>query len=236
VTMDGQDAAAGGATNQPKSVNTYSSALGDAHCAAGTFHYDAVSQELHWSDELYALHGYARGEIVPTIELLYSHKHPEDRDRCQEVFSAACVSGGYFCSYHRLIDSRLREHRVITAGEAVVEAGVLQSADGFIIDLTSTLHWETERAAREAVEGAVGTRATIEQAKGILMGSLRIGSEAAFDLLSTHSQHTNIKVYSTAADLVQLANDPQQIALLDAFIGELQRTSGHRADSDTIPG
>ena len=138
--MDGQDAAAGGATNQPKSVNTYSSALGDTHCAAGTFHYDAVSQELHWSDELYALHGYARGEIVPTIELLYSHKHPEDRDRCQEVFSAACVSGGYFCSYHWLIDSRLREHRVITAGEAVVEAGVLQSADGFIIDLTSTLH------------------------------------------------------------------------------------------------
>lgn len=233
--MDGQGAAEG-ATNQPKSVNTYSSALGEASCAAGTFHYNAVSGELRWSDDIYALHGYARGEIVPTIELLYSHKHPEDRDRCREVFEAACVSGGYFCSYHRLIDSRLREHRVITAGEAVVESGVLQRADGFIIDLTSTLHWETERAAREAVEGAVGTRATIEQAKGILMGILRINSEAAFDLLSLHSQHTNIKVCSTAADLVQLANNPQQIALLDAFIEELRHPTGRRAESDTVPG
>lgn len=233
--MDGQGAAEG-ATNQPKTVNTYSSALGEANCAAGTFHYDAVSGELRWSDDIYALHGYARGEIVPTIELLYSHKHPEDRDRCREVFEAACVSGGYFCSYHRLIDSRLREHRVITAGEAVVESGVLQRADGFIIDLTSTLHWETERAAREAVEGAVGTRATIEQAKGILMGILRINSEAAFDLLSIHSQHTNIKVCSTAADLVQLANNPQQIALLDAFIEELRHPTGRRAESDTVPG
>lgn len=233
--MDGQGAAEG-ATNQPKSVNTYSSALGEANCAAGTFHYDAVSGELRWSDDIYALHGYARGEIVPTIELLYSHKHPEDRDRCREVFEAACVSGGYFCSYHRLIDSRLREHRVITAGEAVVESGVLQRADGFIIDLTSTLHWETERAAREAVEGAVGTRATIEQAKGILMGILRINSEAAFELLSIHSQHTNIKVCSTAADLVQLANNPQQIALLDAFIEELRHPSGRRVESDTLPG
>lgn len=232
--MDGQGAAEG-ATNQPKTVNTYSSALGEANCAAGTFHYDAVSGELRWSDDIYALHGYARGEIVPTIELLYSHKHPEDRDRCREVFEAACVSGGYFCSYHRLIDSRLREHRVITAGEAVVESGVLQRADGFIIDLTSTLHWETERAAREAVEGAVGTRATIEQAKGILMGILRINSEAAFDLLSIHSQHTNIKVCSTAADLVQLANNPQQIALLDAFIEELRHPTGRRAESDTVP-
>jgi hypothetical protein len=233
--MDGQGAAEG-ATNQPKTVNTYSSALGEANCAAGTFHYDAVSRELRWSDDIYALHGYARGEIVPTIELLYSHKHPEDRDRCREVFEAACVSGGYFCSYHRLIDSKLREHRVITAGEAVVESGVLQRADGFIIDLTSTLHWETERAAREAVEGAVGTRATIEQAKGILMGILRINSEAAFDLLSIHSQHTNIKVCSTAADLVQLANNPQQIALLDAFIEELRHPSGRRVESDTMPG
>lgn len=225
--MDTQGAADG--TNQPKSVTTYSSALGETGCTAGTFSYDAESGELQWSDELYALHGYARGEIVPTIELLYSHKHPEDRDRCREVFVSACVSGGFFCSYHRLIDSRLREHRVLTAGEAVVEEGVLRSADGFIIDLTSTLHWETERASREAVEGAIGTRSTIEQAKGILMGILRIGSDAAFNLLATHSQHTNIKVASTAADLVQLANDPHQIALLDAFVEELHHPSGHGA-------
>ncbi|MFF2314861.1 PAS and ANTAR domain-containing protein [Arthrobacter sp. NPDC058097] len=216
----------------PKTVRAYSSALGPADCAAGTFHYDAISGRLEWSDELYALHGYRRGEIVPTVELLYAHKHPDDRDRCHDIFMAACEAGGFFCSYHRIIDARVREHRVLTAGEALVQDGRLVAVEGFIVDLTSTLHWETERAAREAVEGALRTRSTIEQAKGILMGVLRIGSEAAFELLARYSQDTNIKVASTAADLVQLANSPQQAALLDTFVQELQRPSECPADRE----
>jgi len=209
----------------PKTVRAYSSALGPADCVAGTFHYEAISGRLEWSDELYTLHGYGRGEVVPTVELLYAHKHPDDRDRCHDIFMAACEAGGFFCSYHRIIDARVREHRVLTAGEALVEDGRLIAVEGFIVDLTSTLHWETERAAREAVAGALGTRSTIEQAKGILMGVLRIDSEAAFDLLAKYSQDTNIKVASTAADLVQLANSPQQAALLDTFVQELRRPS-----------
>ena len=215
----------------PKTVRAYSSALGPGDCVAGTFHYDAVSGRLEWSDELYTLHGYRRGDIVPSVELLYAHKHPDDRERCHDIFMAACEAGGFFCSYHRIIDARLREHRVLTAGEALMEDGRLRAVEGFIVDLTSTLHWETERAAREAVAGALGTRSTIEQAKGILMGILRIGSEDAFDLLSTYSQETNIKVASTAADLVQLANSPQQAALLDTFVQELRRPSENQVES-----
>jgi ANTAR domain/PAS fold len=218
----------------PKTVRAYSSALGPADCVAGTFHYDAISGRLEWSDELYTLHGYHRGEVVPTVELLYAHKHPDDRDRCNDIFMAACEAGGFFCSYHRIIDARVREHRVLTAGEALVEDGRLVAVEGFIVDLTSTLHWETERAAREAVEGALGTRSTIEQAKGILMGVLRIGSEDAFDLLAKYSQDTNIKVASTAADLVQLANSPQQAALLDTFVRELQRPSESPVDRQPV--
>lgn len=223
----------------PKTVRAYSSALGPADCAAGTFHFDAISGRLEWSDELYTLHGYRRGEIVPTVELLYSHKHPDDRQRCHDIFLAACETGGFFCSYHRVIDARMREHRVLTAGEARTDDGMLVAVEGFIVDLTSTLHWETERAAREAVEGALGTRSTIEQAKGILMGILRIGSGAAFDLLARYSQATNIKVSSTAADLVRLANGPEEAALLDAFVQELrQRSEGPAhspAERDGVP-
>ncbi|WP_314193504.1 PAS and ANTAR domain-containing protein [uncultured Arthrobacter sp.] len=215
----------------PKTVRAYSSALGPADCVAGTFYYDAISGRLEWSDELYTLHGYRRGDIVPSVELLYAHKHPDDRERCHDIFMAACEAGGFFCSYHRIIDARMREHRVLTAGEALMEDGSLSAVEGFIVDLTSTLHWETEKAAREAVAGALGTRSTIEQAKGILMGILRIGSEAAFDLMAKYSQDTNIKVASTAADLVQLANSPQPAALLDTFVQELRRPSESHADS-----
>lgn len=224
----------------PKTVRAYSSALAPADCVAGTFHFDAGSGQLEWSDELYTLHGYRRGDIVPTVALLYSHKHPDDRERCHDIFMAACETGGFFCSYHRVIDARMREHRVLTAGEALMADGRLSAVEGFIVDLTSTLHWETERAAREAVAGALGTRSTIEQAKGILMGILRIGSVDAFNLLATYSQATNIKVASTAADLVQLANSPQQAALLDTFVQELRRPSESQAakspaDTDGVP-
>jgi hypothetical protein len=220
----------------PKTVRAYSSALGPADCVAGAFHYDAISGRLEWSDELYTLHGYRRGEIVPTVELLYAHKHPDDRERCHDIFMAACEAGGFFCSYHRIIDARKREHRVLTAGEALVEGGRLVAVEGFIVDLTSTLHWETERAAREAVEGALGTRSIIEQAKGILVGILRIGSAAAFDLLAQYSQDTNIKVASTAADLVRLANSPEQAGLLDAFVQELRRRSEGHAENPADRG
>jgi hypothetical protein len=64
------------------------------------------------------------------------------------------------------------------------------------------------------------------------MGILRIGSQAAFDLLATYSQETNIKVASTAADLVRLANNPQQAVLLDTFVQELQRGTDGRAVRD----
>jgi hypothetical protein len=66
------------------------------------------------------------------------------------------------------------------------------------------------------------------------MGVLRIDSEAAFDLLAKYSQDTNIKVASTAADLVQLANTPQQAALLDTFVQELQRPSESPADRQSV--
>jgi len=68
------------------------------------------------------------------------------------------------------------------------------------------------------------------------MGFLRISSEAAFDLLATHSQHTNIKLASTAADLVELANDPHQIALLDTFVAELQRSMDRRTRKGAAHG
>jgi hypothetical protein len=73
---------------------TYSSALGDNQCVAGTFHAELDGGKLEWSDGMFELHGYERGDVVPTVELLYSHKHPEDRPRCEEIVAQACRTGG----------------------------------------------------------------------------------------------------------------------------------------------
>lgn len=205
-----------------KALKTYTSALVAEDCVAGTFRYNATSGRMQWSDEIYSVHGYRRGDVVPTVDLLLSHKHHEDRERCRDIFDEVSAAGGYFCSYHRIIDARRREHQVLAVGEGVLDdAGRVCMIDGFIIDLSGTLRRETERVAGEAVQRATITRSTIEQAKGILMGTLHIGSDVAFELLVTYSQHGNLKISSIAADLVDMAGDQQKAELLDSFIAAL---------------
>jgi hypothetical protein len=49
---------------------------------------------------------------------------------------------------------------------------------------------------------AMASRATIEQAKGIIMGSLGVDAERAFAVLVQQSQHQNRKLREVAEDLV----------------------------------
>lgn len=59
---------------------------------------------------------------------------------------------------------------------------------------------------------ALGSRAIIEQAKGILHAKLGISPEEAFGLLNRRSQTTNRKVRQIAADVVHSKIDPGDLA------------------------
>ncbi|WP_229992353.1 PAS and ANTAR domain-containing protein [Arthrobacter sp. Bi26] len=218
-----------------KALRAYSSALVAEDCLAGTFRYDVVSGELQWSEQIYQIHGYHRGEVVPTVGVLMSHLHPDDRKRCREIFEDVGRGGGFFANYHRLFDARRRERRVLTAGEGVPDRdGNLLFIDGFMLDLTRTVQLETDRSAREAIAGAIGTRGLIEQAKGILMGILHIGSDAAFERLSAYSQHHNIKLAHTASAIVRLASNTQESATLRSFVHALDSRFSARRDGGRV--
>ncbi|MGO4227404.1 PAS and ANTAR domain-containing protein [Arthrobacter sp. YAF34] len=220
---------------QLKALQTYSSALAGENCVAGTFHYDVLSRELQWSEGIFQIHGYHRGEVVPTTGLLMSHLHADDRKRCREIFEGVCRVGGFFASYHRLYDARRRERRVLMVGEGVPDGnGNPLFIDGFILDLTRTVQLETDRSAREAIAGAIGTRDLIEQAKGILMGILHIGSDAAFDRLSAYSQHHNFKVAHTASTIVRLANNTDDSATLRSLVRALDTRFSARNEGGRV--
>ncbi len=53
------------------------------------------------------------------------------------------------------------------------------------------------------LQGAFGRRATIEQAKGILMARHAIDADTAFTMLRDHSQHTGRKLADVAAAIVE---------------------------------
>jgi AmiR/NasT family two-component response regulator len=57
-------------------------------------------------------------------------------------------------------------------------------------------------AEYHSLQGAFGRRAIIEQAKGILMASHGVDSDAAFAMLRDHSQHTGRKLIDVAQAVV----------------------------------
>ena len=71
-------------------------------------------------------------------------------------------------------------------------------------DLQNALEITLHRFAEfQNLQGAFGRRATIEQAKGILMERNGIDADAAFALLRSHSQQTGQKLFDVAQALTQ---------------------------------
>ncbi|MDN3935566.1 MULTISPECIES: PAS and ANTAR domain-containing protein [unclassified Arthrobacter] len=215
----------------------YASGVNASILPAGTFVMDGATRCMAWSDELYAIHGYKRGEVVPTLALTLAHKHPGDLPRIEAISAELFAHGGHVAIYHRIIDARSHEHRVLTAGEAVLDdAGRLASVSGVMLDLTSTIQWETELTARDAVRRAMATRGTIAKAEGILMGRLGVGSDEAFRLLTSFSNNRNVKLAGVAQALVALADNSAEAPALGAMIDELRRRASAPVARGGRPG
>src|SRR5579862_7858493 len=76
--------------------------------------------------------------------------------------------------------------------------------DGSPDELQSAIDITLQRFAEyQNLQGAFGRRATIEQAKGILMSRHSINAEAAFELLRDHSQHNGRKLIDVAESVVE---------------------------------
>ncbi len=175
-------------------------------CPTGSFRLSVHTGKCKWSDGLFRIHAYSRGEVVPTKELILAHKHPEDRDASRRFIATLARDGGQGSNFHRIIDSKGKEHRVLTVAEADRNKdGQVASIHGLMIDLTRAIAIESGHAAAAALVNAYASRGVIEQAKGILMASFNVGPSAAFDLLSRYSQNTNTKLAVLAAGLVAAA-------------------------------
>lgn len=177
-------------------------------CPTATFRLSMSTGLTEWSEGMYLIHGYTKGEVVPTVELVLSHKHPRDRDAARQLIQTLTREGGQGSNFHRILDSKGHEHRVLTVAEAERdETGKVSAIHGLTTDLTRAIAVESGRAAAEALVNAYATRGIIEQAKGIIMGYFNVGPSKAFDRLAEQSQNTNIKVAILAAQLVAAADE-----------------------------
>lgn len=188
----------------------------------GSFRFWFVGQSWEWSDEVARMHGYEPGEVVPTTELLLSHKHPDDRQHVQDALDHALLSRASLSSRHRFIDTGGRVHTVIVLADRMLdEDGAVVGTEGYYVDLTDTFDQTRRQALDASLPELLESRAAIEQAKGALMLVYRIDADAAFELLLWRSQHTNTKLRALATQIVA------ELASVDFEPGDLRRSFDH---------
>ena len=160
----------------------------------GWFRFYFADERWEWSEQVQRLHGYEPGTVVPTTQLVLSHKHPDDYVQVAATLDEIRRTHRTFSTRHRIIDTRQVVHDVIVIGDRLYDDdGDVVGTHGFYVDVT-----QTGRARDEMLSAAVAeiaeNRATIEQAKGMLMLIYRVTDESAFELLKWRSQETNVKL------------------------------------------
>lgn len=142
-------------------------------------------------------------KLLPSSELLLSHKHPHDHAHVAQTLHTIRTSGGSFSSRHRIVDTKGVTHAVVVVGDRLLDdAGTVICSSGFYVDVTDTLDSTVKESVDEAVAEINSSRGSIEQAKGMLMLVYGITADRAFDVLTWRSQETNVKVRDVAQQLL----------------------------------
>lgn len=172
----------------------------------GRYQLDLATGTWEWSDEVYEMHGFEPGEIVPTTPLILSHKHPDDRDRVDGVLRRAAETGEPFSSVHRILDSKGRTRTLAVTGQGrrAFATGRVTELFGYFIDVTEVQRDAVAREATASIKASAEQWSGIEQAKGVLMVIFGIEDEAAMRVLREASNRSNVAVRDVAYSLVHL--------------------------------
>jgi PAS domain S-box-containing protein len=181
---------------------------GGARPPVGRYRLELATGQWAWSDEVYVMHGFEPGQIVPTTPLMLSH--PDDRARVDGLLRRAAETGQPFSSVHRIRDAQGKTRTLAVTGQGRRDpaTGRVTELFGYFIDVTESHREAAARDATASIQASAERRAVIEQAKGVLMVVYGIDEEAAFDLLRQASNLANIAVRDIAYSLVHLFSGP----------------------------
>lgn len=193
----------------------------------GVFHYLPGISTMVWSDAMYAIHGYERGDVVPTLATGFAHLEPAVQAQAHDLWEELLTSDAPVAWYYTLTNAQGRRRHVLAVAELIKGEAGDEEVRGYLVDITTSVRDDAHRDANLAVARSAESRALIEQAKGILMALQGISAEAAYLHLSHYSQHTNRKVSLLARDVVGLCGTP------DALLPLTQAICSHSSHAAT---
>jgi fructose-specific component phosphotransferase system IIB-like protein len=169
----------------------------------GWFRFYFADERWEWSPQVERMHGYEPGSVVPTTDLVLSHKHADDYGQVAATLDEIRRTSGAFSTRHRIIDTRGDVHHVVVVGDQLHGDDGVVGTHGFYVDVTPSMVDRHDRMVSAAVAEIAEARGSIEQAKGMLMLVYRISAESAFELLRWRSQETNTKLRALAEQIVK---------------------------------
>jgi hypothetical protein len=150
------------------------------------------------------MHGYEPGSVVPTTDLVLSHKHPDDRGHVAATIDQIVNNREAFSTRHRIVDTGGNVRHVVVVGDRLHDdEGDVIGTHGFYIDVSAPDGQVHEDAVSAKLAEISENRAGIEQAKGMLMLTYGLSATAAFELLRWLSQEANVKLRPLAEQIAE---------------------------------
>lgn len=169
----------------------------------GRYRVELVSGTWWWSDEVYAMHGWERGEVEPGLEALRTRKHPDDRARVVRAATESLRTGTPFACAHRIVDGHGRSRTVVITGQGRRDPrGRSAELAGYIVDVTPVQKEALDREAGRAVTRAFVSQAVVEQAKGVLLATRGVDEDEAMRLLVEAASRVGVPLHTAAAQIM----------------------------------
>ncbi len=187
-----------------QTANVERAVAGGAPQPAGWFRFYFTDQRWEWSEQVQRMHEYPPGTVIPTTELVLSHKHPDDRGQVAASIDQILNTRRAFSTRHRIVDAGGQVRHVVVVGDRLFDDhGDVVGTHGFYIDVSPPTEQAHEDIVTAKLAAISENRANIEQTKGMLMLIYGISDSAAFSLLKWLSQEANIKLRTLAEQIAE---------------------------------
>ncbi|MFP4051036.1 MAG: PAS domain S-box protein [Thermoplasmata archaeon] len=168
----------------------------------GGWEYDVKNDEIFWTENLFELHGFTKGEKEGYIEKSLELYPEEYRNRVKEAFEKAVEEGIPYDLEVQFTNADGKEMWIETVGEPIIEDGEVIKVVGTMVDITDIK--ETEKRFKKIFEN-LGDPVIIKVLGGENDGRILEANQTMCELLGySREELEGMNVYD---DLI--ADDPE---------------------------
>ena len=201
-------------TQQKKTLNELTAKnryleLAESIAGMGHWQYDAIARTVHWSPEIYKIHGTSPEAYSPEIETAIAFYHPEDREHVADMLQRAIETGDKMEFEARLV--RENKGDVVTVRSwghpEKDETGTVTNIFGVMQDISA----EKEKQVQD-----------IERQKLEAIGQLAGGA--------AHEINNSLQPIILTVDLIKELKEYQESEKLGDMIKLIEKSAGNARD------